>query len=445
MVTRNGKGAGTVLLLSAAVFAGCGGGEGSGMNGGESEAAEKQRPEPVELTVYYAGGAFGKDRFMEIYGNQIVQKYPYMSFKYLQSGTGGGSEGTALANAVATKTPIDILFTSTTRVPSQLIDFGLEYDISELITKHKFDLNALQPQTIDAVKAVGGGKLYGLPVAIPTSKLIYNRDLFDKFGVPYPKDGMTWDETFALAQRMTRNEGGVQYWGLTANITNLVQFNQLSAGFVDPTTNKSLLLDNKWQKFVSNIARFYSIPGIDPTVPWATQYKMFGEEGKVAMLVGNHSVSDTWPLINWDLAKFPSFPDMPGVGGAPLGNFFGVTRISEHKDAAFQAIAYLTSAEYQIWASRKGFMEGPSNKDSRIIAEFGKEIPYWQGRNAKALIPDKYAAPYALTSYDTVGTNPLTAQINKLIIGETPDVNTALRMAADEADKAIQTQISKTK
>jgi len=77
--------------------------------------------EPVEHTVYYAGGSFGRERLMEIF-----KKYPHISFKYLQSGTGGGSEGMALADAIAAKTPIDILFTATTRVPSQLVDFGLQ-------------------------------------------------------------------------------------------------------------------------------------------------------------------------------------------------------------------------------------------------------------------------------------------------------------------------------
>lgn len=55
---------------------------------------------------------FGRERLMEIYGNHVVGKYPHILFKYLQSGTGGGSEGMALADAIADKTPIDILFYS---------------------------------------------------------------------------------------------------------------------------------------------------------------------------------------------------------------------------------------------------------------------------------------------------------------------------------------------
>lgn len=126
MVTRNKQVVVAGFLLSVAVLAGCGGSDGNGMKGGESGQAEKHKLEPVEHTVYYAGGSFGRERLMEKYGNHVVKKYPHISFKYLQSGTGGGSEGMALADAIAAKTPIDILFTATTRVPSQLVDFGLQ-------------------------------------------------------------------------------------------------------------------------------------------------------------------------------------------------------------------------------------------------------------------------------------------------------------------------------
>lgn len=45
--------------------------------------------------------------------------------------------------------------------------------------------------------------------------LFYNKDIFDKFGVAYPKNGMIYEETLDLdlARRVTRSDGGVQYLG----------------------------------------------------------------------------------------------------------------------------------------------------------------------------------------------------------------------------------------
>lgn len=437
-----------VILGTAVLMTACSGNSQTGANDMDKTVGEpvpEAKKEPVELALFYVGGTMGEERFMIMYGDQIVKKYPHISIKYMQSGAGGGTDATSITDAVATKTPIDIIFTSTTRLPADLIAHGLDYDISELAKTHKFDLNQLDPTTLEAIKTIGGGRLLGLPVSIPTSKLIYNRDLFDKFGVPYPKDGMTWDDTFELAKRMTRLDNGVQYLGLVVNIDHLILFNQLSAGFVDPVTKKSMLTDSKWNKLISNTLRFYQIPGMEiaTTMKPNAQRDLFGTEGRVAMLAANNSVNDNWPAINWDLAQYPSYPDQPGVGGAPLGNFFGVTSTSQKKDAAFEAISYLTSSEYQIWAARKGFLEGPVNKDPKIRTEYGKEVDYWKNRNIKALIPEKYAAPYKLSPYDSAG--PLSGQFSNLIQGKTSDVNTALRLAAEAADKAIEAAIAQGK
>lgn len=45
------------------------------------------------------------------------------------------------------------------------------------------------------------------PVVNNTMSLYYNKDLFDKFGVSYPKDGMTWDEVLELNRQLDKNGG----------------------------------------------------------------------------------------------------------------------------------------------------------------------------------------------------------------------------------------------
>jgi multiple sugar transport system substrate-binding protein len=57
------------------------------------------------------------------------------------------------------------------------------------------------------------GKLFALPTHQDVMITLYHKDLFDKFGIPYLKDGMTWDDLYAVSKRITRNEGGVNYVG----------------------------------------------------------------------------------------------------------------------------------------------------------------------------------------------------------------------------------------
>jgi multiple sugar transport system substrate-binding protein len=47
--------------------------------------------------------------------------------------------------------------------------------------------------------------------------IYYNKELFDRSGVPYPKDGWTLDDMVERTRRLTRQDGGVQYWGYQVN------------------------------------------------------------------------------------------------------------------------------------------------------------------------------------------------------------------------------------
>lgn len=54
------------------------------------------------------------------------------------------------------------------------------------------------------------GTLPGLPVDVALPLIVYNKEIFDKAGLPYPQEGWTWDEMMETAKKLTlRNEQGV--------------------------------------------------------------------------------------------------------------------------------------------------------------------------------------------------------------------------------------------
>lgn len=59
------------------------------------------------------------------------------------------------------------------------------------------------------------------------------------------------------------------------------------------------------------------------------------------------------------------------------------------------------------------------------------------------MFPDKLAEPYTPTPYDAVAQAALVKEMTNLAAGKTADVNTALRLAAEEADKAVAAQKGK--
>lgn len=55
--------------------------------------------------------------------------------------------------------------------------------------------------------------MYSLPYRNDWFVLYYNKDIFDKAGVPYPSNDMTWDQYYALAAKMTSGEGADKIYG----------------------------------------------------------------------------------------------------------------------------------------------------------------------------------------------------------------------------------------
>lgn len=57
------------------------------------------------------------------------------------------------------------------------------------------------------------GSTYSMPFRKDWYVLYYNKDLFDKAGVEYPKDDITWAEYEELAKKMTSGEGSSKVYG----------------------------------------------------------------------------------------------------------------------------------------------------------------------------------------------------------------------------------------
>jgi multiple sugar transport system substrate-binding protein len=93
---------------------------------------------------------------------------------------------------------------------------NLPVELDDLIKQNSLDLNSFNPVAVSSLQGFSDkGKLLGLPLYMNVSSLFYNKDLFDKFGVGYPKDGMLWDDAVELTRKLSRTDGGINYFGLS--------------------------------------------------------------------------------------------------------------------------------------------------------------------------------------------------------------------------------------
>jgi multiple sugar transport system substrate-binding protein len=114
--------------------------------------------------------------------------------------------------------------------------------------------------------------------------------------------------------------------------------------------------------------------------------------------------------------------------------------MSKSRDAAFQVLAYIASDEFQEWMGRTTAILPVSKNPDKLMQTFGADLPGFQGKNVKSLIPRTYA-PLTITPYLTTGNSEMTTALKDYLGGK--DLNTALREAGERADKRIATEQGK--
>ncbi|MDF2726221.1 MAG: transporter substrate-binding protein, partial [Paenibacillus sp.] len=194
------------FAASMLLAAGCSsGGSSTGGDGNKQTAPEKTAPEqapeklePVTITMFNNAGSI-KQQMDDFVKAPVEKKYPHITLNILYSTTGA-----TLKDLVAANQAPDMVY--------GLLDdsqYKLMMDLAPLIAKNKFDVNAIKPRLWEyANYFTGSAKIQNIPFLTSQHVMYYNKSIFDKFGVGYPKDGMTWDETYELAKKVTRTENG---------------------------------------------------------------------------------------------------------------------------------------------------------------------------------------------------------------------------------------------
>jgi multiple sugar transport system substrate-binding protein len=269
----------------------------------------------------------------------------------------------------------------------------------------------------------------------------YNKDIFDKFGVAYPKNGMVWEELTELSRKLTRTEGGKSYLGFAPFPNYTLYMNPLSIPVVDekslaPTINT----DPRWNKF------FQTLIVAPSEVPGAREYLSamktnvidgFYETQDVAMLVNvSFSANNRNGLhkFNWDWVAVPTFKETPSIGMQPYTQYFGITKMAKDKDAAMEVLKFLVSDEFQMSVAKRGYM--PVLKNDEIRKQFGKETAF-KDKNWSAYFYHKMAEVPYKGGYEIPISSIYAGNISQVMTGKI-DVNTALRISEESAVKKLQ-------
>lgn len=341
-----------IVFLCTGILTGCGSGND---NSKPSDSTGAPAPkEPVTLTLMPFGVPILDDDFQKLFLEPVKKKYPHISINLIK-------QVNDIDQLVASREIPDILALN----PRSLATFDerkMIGDLNDVVKKYNFDMQRYDSNVVQMTETMGGGKrLLGIPFYQNLYALFYNKDLFDKFGVAYPKDGMTWSETIELAKKVARMEDGVQYRGLTVGYHGLDNNEMLSSfamSYVNPKTMKADVNTDVGKKALSVMKQIDEIPGN----PGGDVRDTFNKDRVLAMMVSmSPRLNELEELhkkgqgVNYDLAAPPYFPEMPNKTMEADVRVLSVSSTTKHKDAAFQAIDAIASAENQLAFVRKGF------------------------------------------------------------------------------------------
>jgi multiple sugar transport system substrate-binding protein len=113
-------------------------------------------------------------------------------------------------------------------------DFNKWLDITPLAERDAYDFDDFHKFSIQSAKNPFTGTMDGLPVQLFSGVIVYNKDLFDAEGLPYPPhewgtDAWSMDALIELALKLTKDENGLKPGQPGFNQDKIAQF-----GFFDP-------------------------------------------------------------------------------------------------------------------------------------------------------------------------------------------------------------------
>ncbi len=235
----------------------------------------------------------------------------------------------------------------------QYIEQGRILNLSPFIEQDEdFELSTLYPSAVRAFSAQG--KQWGLPSGIQMIMMYYNKDLFDRYGVPYPQVGWDWGGFLDRALDLTGPNADVFGYAVHYNsdfaiYEPAILIYQFGGRLFDNLTNPSRVTFNDPAN-VEAMEFYASLMHDHHVAPTPEEIRQLGNpypwrgvlEEKFAMWMGMYSDRGgrTWPReweMNWGIVPIPQ-GEMAATLAIADGIF--VSAATEHPDVCWEWVKF---------------------------------------------------------------------------------------------------------
>jgi multiple sugar transport system substrate-binding protein len=346
------------------------------------------------------------ERFFEtVIGNRLRAAFPNVKIKYATWDYPVRYDELLNAGVVPA-----LILENPGNIDRDLEQRGLVGDMTPLIEQSGIDLSQLNQGAVEFVKSRSDGGIYGVPVFINDYVMFYNKKIFDKFRVRYPTVGMTYNQIYKLAKKLTVQDGLDAYKGYMQHPDAFLAYNQLGLYPFLPTTSEEPAPEDirvnitspEWELLCASIEPFLLLPRNTFTTVDDFLKGDMSRPGHVAMAV---NTLDKLPIYagselyiedgeEEEYAEWRTSIDT-GITSVPV-LYNGSQTIyqpnmlaafippqSDKKEQAIAIVKWLVSEQGQVELSRhavKGVLQTPM-----VVSSFGAAIPELAGIDTSAI------------------------------------------------------------
>lgn len=228
-------------------------------------------------------------------------------------------------------------------------------DKSTVIKATDFYTKPLQPFTVN-------GQLQCVPMNMSSLEVYYNKDLFDRAKVPYPKDGWTWDDFLTAAKAITAlstPDEKIYGVGIDPQLIRLAPFVWQNGGeIVDDLNHPTrLTLDTPeakeaFQWFVDLEVKYHVVATQEENVSEKDQTRfMFNTLGMWLLSRRVVPALRTTSGFEWDVAPLPQGKVKAGILHSDA---YCISKASKNKELAWKFVEYANGPVGQVIAAKTG-------------------------------------------------------------------------------------------
>lgn len=348
------------------------------------ERSPESRPNAV--TLRWVINSSERDRsFYAALQKAFEAKHPHIHIEFIKQ-----NEGNKVETMIAGGDAPDIISVGADKLHYYL-EAGVFRDLTPLMSQaDQDDLGSFFPVCLHPF--VKDGRVYALPWSYVPFILFYNKNLFDREGLPYPNDNWTWDDYRAAAKRLTRDTDGdgiMDEFGATfaqwqdgyycwffqngGRVLSPAIAPSLRRGLGEAPSVRATFSD---PKVVEAVRFLHTLTRDDRTIPTdVNKPKAVGtglfEAGKLAMYgpTGSFYIPAyrAYEKVDWDIASVPAGPSGKGTIVAPQAH--GVSSQSRHPREAYELVKFISGAEGQMLLAQSGLFV-PCRRTTAFSDEF---------------------------------------------------------------------------